>query len=211
MRRREVIAGLIGSAAALPFRVVAQESIPVIGYLSGASRDQDSGRLRAFREGLPDAGFLEGRNVAIEYRWANDERERLPTLAADLVARRVAVIATTGQIAGALAAKAETSTIPIVFTTGSDPVRLGLVRSLNQPGGNVTGVTTLSVQLEPKRLELLHSAVPRAGRIGALVNPRRPEAATEAGQVREAARALGLNLEILRASSEHEVEVLFTR
>ena len=119
MRRREVIAGLIGSAAALPFRVVAQESIPVIGYLSGASREQDLGRLRAFREGLRDAGFLEGRNVAIEYRWANDERERLPTLAAELVVRRVAVIATTGHIARALAAKAETSTIPIVFTTGS--------------------------------------------------------------------------------------------
>ena len=106
--------------------MVAQESIPVIGYLSGASREQDLGRLRAFREGLRDAGFLEGRNVVIEYRWANDERERLPTLAAELVVRRVAVIATTGQIAGALAAKAETSTIPIVFTTGSDPVELGL-------------------------------------------------------------------------------------
>jgi putative tryptophan/tyrosine transport system substrate-binding protein len=209
MRRREVIAGLIGSAAALPFRVVAQESIPVIGYLSGASREQDSGRLRAFREGLRDAGFLEGRNVAIEYRWANDERERLPTLAAELVVRRVAVIATTGQIAGALAAKAETSTIPIVFTTGSDPVELGLVRSLNQPGGNITGVTTLSVQLEPKRLEILYSAIPSARVMAALINPLRPNAGAQSSEMREAARALGLTLEILNASSERDFEVLF--
>ena len=209
MRRREVIAGLIGSAAALPFRVVAQESIPVIGYLSGASREQNSGRLRAFREGLRDAGFLEGRNVAIEYRWANDERERLPTLAAELVVRRVAVIATTGQIAGALAAKAETSTIPIVFTTGSDPVELGLVRSLNQPGGNITGVTTLSVQLEPKRLEILYSAIPSARVMAALINPLRPNAGAQSSEMREAARALGLTLEILNASSERDFEVLF--
>jgi putative tryptophan/tyrosine transport system substrate-binding protein len=209
VRRREVVAGLIGSVAMVPPGVGAQETLPVIGYLSGASRDQDSGRLRAFREGLRDAGFLEGRNVAIEYRWANDERERLPTLAADLVARRVAVIATTGQIAGALAAKAETSTIPIVFTTGSDPVELGLVRSLDQPGGNITGVTTLSVQLEPKRLEILYSAIPSARVMAALINPLRPNAGAQSSEMREAARALGLTLEILNASSERDFEVLF--
>src|SRR5215213_8382735 len=209
MRRREVITGLVGSAAAVPFGVVAQATIPVIGYLSGASRDQDSGRLRAFREGLRDAGFLEGWNVAIEYRWANDDRDRLPLLAADLVSRQVAVIATTGQIAGALAAKAETSSLPIVFTTGSDPVELGLVRSLNEPGGNITGVTTLSVQLEPKRLEILYSAIPSARAMAALINPLRPNAGAQSSELREAARALGLTLESLNASSERDFEVLF--
>ena len=209
MKRREFISVVVGSAAAVPYRVVAQEKIPVIGYLSGASREQDLGRLSAFRVGLREAGFLEGQNVAIEYRWANDERGRLPQLAADLVARHVAVIATTGQIAGALAAKAETSTIPIVFTTGSDPVELGLVRSLNQPGANVTGVTTLGVQLEPKRLEILNSALPSAGTMAAFINPLRPNASEQSKEIREAARALGLKLEILNASSERELEVLF--
>ena len=153
--------------------------MPVIGFLSSASSDQDAGRLRGFRQGLNEAGYVEGRNVAIEYRWAEEQNNRLPALAADLVNRQVAVIATAGQALGAFAAKAATKTIPIVFLIGGDPVALGLVDSLNRPGGNLTGVSTLSAELEPKRLELLHGLLPTATTIGALINPTNPNAATQ--------------------------------
>ena len=220
MKRRELITLLGGAAAAssvsclvswpLPARAQ-QPALPVIGFLSSAFPGRDAGRLDAFRQGLNEAGYAEGRNVAIEYRWAEEQTERLPALAADLVSRRVAVIAVAGQVLGVLAAKAATRTIPVVFLTGADPVALGLVASLNRPGGNLTGVTTLSVELDPKRLELLHSVVPTATTLGALVNPTNPNAATHAREFQAAARALGFRLEMLNATTERDFDGVFAR
>jgi putative ABC transport system substrate-binding protein len=216
MNRRELITLLGGAAAAssvswpLPARAQ-QPALPVVGFLSSAFPGRDAGRLDAFRQGLNEAGYVEGRNVAIEYRWAEEQTERLPALAADLVSRKVAVIAVAGQVLGALAAQAATRTIPVVFLTGADPVALGLVASLNRPGGNLTGVTTLSVELEPKRLELLHSVVPTATSLGALVNPTNPNAATHARELQSAARALGFRLEMLHATSERDFDGVFAR
>ena len=188
-----------------------QATLPVIGFLSSASPDQDAGRLRGFRQGLSETGYVEGRNVAIEYRWAEEQNDRLSTLAADLVRRQVAVIVQAGQIAGALAAQARTKTIPIVFLTGGDPVALGLVASLNRPGGNITGVTTLSVELEPKRLELLHGLVPAAKTIGVLINQTNPNAESQSKSLQSAARTLGLTLEFLNASTERDFDSVFAR
>ena len=185
--------------------------MPVIGYLSSASPDRDAGRLRAFRQGLSETGYVEGRNVAIEYRWAEEQYDRLPALAADLVRRQVAVIAQAGHVLGAFAAKAATTTIPIVFLTGVDPVALGLVASLNRPGGNLTGVTTLGIELEPKRLELLHGVVPAATTIGALVNRANPNVEAQSRELQAAARALGLELHILDASTERDFDAVFAR
>src|SRR5262249_39825657 len=165
--------------------------------------------LAAFRDGLNSAGYVEGRNVAIEYRWAEAQYDRLPALAADLVRRQVTVIAATGVTASAVAAKAATTAIPIVFSTGGDAVKLGLVASLNRPGGNVTGISWLSNTMAPKRLELLRELLPRATIIGLLFNPENPNAVTEMAEVRAAGSALGLQMHIEEARSESEIDAAF--
>jgi putative ABC transport system substrate-binding protein len=209
MRRRELIA-LLGGMAAWPLASRAQQNspIPVIGFLNGSSPDGYAPMVAAFRQGLKEEGYIEGQNVAIEFRWANGQYDRLSAFAADLVVRQVSVIAATSTPAN-LRAKAATSTIPIVFTTGSDPVELGLVASLNRPGGNVTGVTQLTAEVAPKRVELAHELVPTATVIGLLVNPGNPgtDALTKAS--REAAATLGVQLDVLRASTEAEVDSAF--
>src|SRR6516165_8223601 len=208
--RRQLIAALGGAAATWPLAARAQQpAMPVIGFLSSVLPDRDAGRLRAFRQGLAETGYVEGRNVAIEYRWAEEQNDRLPALAADLVRRQVAVIATAGDVLGAVAAKAATTTIPIVFTTGRDPVEIGLVPSLNRPGGNLTGVATLGAELEPKRVELLHEAIPAATIVGALVNPASRNAEFLSRDLRAAARILGLELHVLNAVTEGDFDSVF--
>ena len=209
MKRREVIA-LLGGAAAWPLAARAQQTaMPVIGFLDSKAPGDSPELLAAFRQGLQDTGFVEGQNVAIEYRFAGNQNERLPALAADLVQRQVAVIAAPTTPA-ALAAKAATATIPIVFTTAGDPIRLGLVASLNRPGGNVTGVTLLFVEVAPKRLELLHELIPAARVMGLLVNPANPSIAEgNASGALSAARTLGLELHVLNASTEADFDAVF--
>jgi putative tryptophan/tyrosine transport system substrate-binding protein len=208
VRRRELIT-LLGGAATWPLVARAQQStVPVIGFLSVTARDDS--RVAAFLAGLHEAGYDEGRNVVIEYRWAQGQIERAPTLVADLVARQVTVIVAAGSTAAALAAKAATSTIPIVFNMGGDPVKFGLVTSLNRPGGNVTGVSFLVNLMASKRFELLHQMVPAAAPIAYLVNPSSWTAAeSELAEVEEAARALGHPLVIQRARTEGEIEVAY--
>ena len=210
MRRREFIALLGGVAAMWPPPVRAQQqALPVIGFLNSGSPDGYAPYLAAFLQGLKEAGYVEGRNVAIEYRWAEGQYDRLPALADDLVRRQVSVIAATTTPAN-LVAKAATSTIPIVFTTGLDPVQIGLVASLNRPGGNVTGVATLNVELSPKRLELAHELVPTATVVALLVNPSDPNAETLTRDLPAVAATLGLQLDVLRASTEAEIDDAFT-
>jgi putative tryptophan/tyrosine transport system substrate-binding protein len=209
LKRREFIT-LVGGAAAWPLAARAQQpAMPVIGYLNAGSPDlaSDSLRLRAFRQGLSETGYVEGRNMAIEFRWAGDQYDRLPALAADLVRRQVTVIVANGP--SGPVAKAATTTIPIVFVTVGDPVAFGLVASLNKPGGSVTGVTTLSSELGPKRLELLHEMVPTATVIAALIRPTGSDAETQSRGLQAAARTMGLELHILHASTERELDAVF--
>jgi len=208
MRRRAFFRVLGGAAATLPFAVHAQQSaMPVIGLLRVNAPDDTPQLLAAFRQGLRDKGFIEGQNVAIEYRFADNKNERLPALAADLVHRQVAVIATTSTPA-ALAAKAATTTIPIIFEGGMDPIRVGLVSSLDRPGGNITGVTQLNVEVAPKRLELLHELVPKAKVMAFLVNPTDALSA-ETTDLQAAARNVGVELHVLSASSERDFDAVF--
>jgi putative ABC transport system substrate-binding protein len=210
MRRREFITLLGGAAAAWPLAVRGQQgAIPVIGFLHSGSRESVSQDVPNFRQGLDETGFVEGRNVAIEYRWADGQYDRLPALAADLVRYPVAVIAACATSAPGLAAKTATSVIPIVFQTGADPVLDGLVTSMNRPGGNITGVTRLSVTLAPKRLELLHELAPRASAIGLLINPTNPRSRLVVQQMEQPARALGVSLHVLEAATEGELDSVF--
>src|SRR6516165_972699 len=210
MRRRHFIT-LLSSAAAWPLAARAQQTaIPVIGVLRGDSAAEFAGPMAAFRAGLGESGFLEGRNVAIEYRWAEGHTERIPAMAADLVARKVAAILVGGTVTGVRSVMAATQTIPIVFTTASDPVASGLVTNLNRPGGNVTGVTGLTIELEPKRLEILHEMLPSATRFALLVNPNEAVASKQRIEgAQTAAQRLGLELVILKAATAAEVEAAF--
>jgi putative ABC transport system substrate-binding protein len=209
MKRREFIT-LLGGATAWPLTARAQQpAMPVIGFLDSTSPDAITGRLRAFRQGLKDTGIVEGQNVAIEYRWAENQYDRLPALVDDLVRRQVTVIAATSTPA-VLAARTATNTIPIVFFVAADPVQLGLVTNLSRPGGNLTGVVTLNVEVAAKRLELLHELVPTATIVALLVNPTSAALAEPTTRELEtAARTLGLELHVLHASSEREIETAF--
>jgi putative tryptophan/tyrosine transport system substrate-binding protein len=209
MRRRDFMKIIGSAAAAWPLAARAQQPArPVIGYLSAGLPGVFEERVNAFRQGLGEAGFVEGRNVTIEYRWAGDDVDRLPSLAADLVRRQVAVIAAFGGNYGALAAKAATSTIPIVFGAGDDPVAIGLVPSLSRPGGNMTGAITLGVEVIAKRFELMHELVP-AGIFAALVNPARPYADDVTMRLQSAARTLGRQIHVLQATNEREIDAAF--
>ena len=215
MRRREFIT-LLGGAAAAAWPLVAraqQAAMPVVGFLNAASPDQFAHVVDAFRVGLNELGYVEGRNVTIEYRWADGHYERLPALATDLVGRQTKVIATGSATSAALAAKAATSTVPIVFMLGSDPVEVGLVGSLSRPGGNLTGITTLNVEIVPKRLEVLRELLPATSIMAVLVNPINYSGTIEADlrQVRSAAQTLGLQtIHVLQASTEGDLDIAFS-
>jgi putative ABC transport system substrate-binding protein len=210
MRRRDFII-LLAGASGWPSAVRAQQkAMPVIGWLSPRSPTDSSSLMAGFRQGLAETGYVEGQNLAIEYRWAEGDRERLPELAADLVNSKVDVIATGGGPSTALAAKAATSTIPIVFVTGTDPVELGLVASLARPGGNLTGVSLLFVELAPKRLELLSELVPKAKVMALLVNPNNPNTEQTIREMYEAARTKGVQLHTLKAATERGIDTAFT-
>jgi putative tryptophan/tyrosine transport system substrate-binding protein len=209
MRRREFIAMLGGVAVAWPHAACAQQpAMPVIGFLHAASPEAYAPMMTAFHQGLKEAGYVEGHNVAIEYRWAEGHYDRLPALAADLVRRQVAEIVTSGTPA-ALAAKAASSTIPIVINVGIDPVQIGLVAGLNRPGGNVTGLAALTVEVAAKRLEVLHELLRTSAAVALLVNPNNPVTEPETKGMRDAARSLGLQLHVLDASTEGEIDAAF--
>jgi len=210
VRRREFITLLGGTAIAWPLAARAQQSaMPVIGFLHPSSPEAAASRLPAFRQGLREAGFVESENVAIEYGWADGQMDRLPALAADLVRRRATVIVAPGGNAGALAAKAATTTIPIVFLVGEDPVGLGLVGSLARPGSNMTGVNFFTVELAAKRLELLRELVPAVTRVAALVDPNAGNAEATAREVETAARSMGLQIRVLNTSTGREIDMAF--
>jgi putative ABC transport system substrate-binding protein len=211
MNRREFITLLGGAAAAWPIAARAQQpALPVVGFVNTRSADASARNAAAFRRGLNETGFVEGQNVMIEYHWLDGRYDRLPSLMADLVRRRVAVIASPGQTAGAQAAKAATTTIPIVFGVGVDPVKVGLVASLARPGGNATGINFFTQEVAAKRLGLFHDLVPKAARIAVLVNPaNRPIVELTLRDIPEAARALGLQIQILEASTSREIDAAF--
>jgi len=210
IERRQFIT-LLGGAAASPIAVRAQQPgrLPTIGFLGSESPGGTTERVRAFRQGLNEAGYVEGRDVAIEFRWAEDHNDRLPDLAADLVRRRVAVIVAAGSSAAALAAKAATVIIPIVFQMGGDPVDVGLVASFNRPGGNATGILSMNSELVGKRLGLLHEFIPRAARLAMLVNPDDPNTASITRRAQQAAAAIGLPIEILAVSTNRNIDTAF--
>jgi putative ABC transport system substrate-binding protein len=210
MRRREFITLLGGAAAAWPITARAQQSMPVIGFLhSGSAGVAFEGQLVGFREGLKEGGYIEGQNVAIEYRWADGNIDRMPELAADLVRRNVRVIAAPGGPPSNLAAKNATTTIPVVFVTGADPVKVGLVSNVRQPGGNVTGITFFAEELGAKSLSLLGQLVPSAKTVGLMVNPLNPETPRRAADAVAAARALGLGMEVLYAATPSDIDKVF--
>jgi putative ABC transport system substrate-binding protein len=208
MRRRTFITLLGGAAVAWPLAARAQQpEVPVVGFLNGGSPDGYAPMVAAFHQGLKDTGYVEAQSVRIEHRWADGQYDRLPAMAADLVHRQVAVIVTNSP--GMLAAKAATTTIPTVFTTSGDPVELGFVASLARPGRNITGVTQLNVEVAPKRLELMHELVPTATIMAVLLNPTYPSAETQSRAMQAAARTLGLQLHVLRASNERDIDDAF--
>jgi putative ABC transport system substrate-binding protein len=210
LKRRDLLRFLAGTALACPLPVTAQPpTLPVIGYLSTRSPQDTRHLVDAFRHGLGEGGFVEGRNVTIEYRWALGQYDRLPSMAAELVRRPVSVLASTGGEPAALAAKAATSTIPIVFAIGGDPVKQGLAVSFSRPGGNATGISLLTNTLEPKRLGLLRELVPRGATIGVLLNPNFPPAQGQLNDIQEAARAADLRIHVLRASTDDEIVAAF--
>jgi putative tryptophan/tyrosine transport system substrate-binding protein len=208
MRRREFITLLGGAAVAWPLAARAQQpKVPVVGFLNGASPGNYVPMVAAFRQGLKEAGYVEGQNVAVEYRWAEGQYDRVPVIALELVDRRVAVLV--ANTPGVLAVKAAITTTPIIFTTASDPVQIGLVASMSRPGGNVTGATTLGVELASKRLELAHELVPTASVIAALINPANSNAVPELRELQAAARTLGVQLRVVHASSERDFDMVF--
>jgi putative ABC transport system substrate-binding protein len=212
MRRRDFIKGIAGSAAtawSLAAQAQQQPAMPVIGFLNSASPDTYAPQLAGFHQGLKEVGYTEGQNVTIEFRWAKSQNDRLPELAADLVRRQVAVIVATGGTVSAIAAKAVTATIPIVFTSGGDPMRMGLVASLSRPGGNVTGVSLFTSTLAAKRLELLHELVPAARVVAVLVNPTNPNWEADTKAVEAAAPAIGVQIVVLKATNGGEIGKAF--
>jgi ABC-type uncharacterized transport system substrate-binding protein len=213
MRRREFIdlagAAIASPLAAWPITARAQRTTPVVGYLYAGSPEPTAHLVAAFRKGLSEVGYVEGQNVALEFRWTHNDSNRLPELAADLVRRGVAVIATPGSIAAALAAKAATATIPIVFSAGADPVEAGLVASLNRPGGNITGVLTMNNEIGAKRLGLLHELLPGAARFAVLVNPSNPSNEALIADAQAAASAIGRKIEVLTASTNRDIDAAF--
>ena len=211
LKRREFITLLGGAATAWPLAARAQRpAIPVIGFVRITTPDNSAPFAAAFRRGLGEVGYVEGQNVAIEYRYAFDQMDQLPVIMAELVARRVAVLAATGGTISARAAKAATATVPIVFTTGDDPVSIGLVASLNRPGGNLTGVSLFASRLGPKRLGLLHEMVPSASRIGVVINPAMPNGEDEAKEIEKAARGIGVQILAVSVSKADDLDVAFS-
>jgi ABC-type uncharacterized transport system substrate-binding protein len=209
MKRRQFITLLGGTAAVWPLAGRTQQTMPVIGYLSARSREDTSHLIAAFQRGLAENGYIEGQNIAIEYHFADGDYHRLPGMAAELVQRPVAVITTTGGEPAALAAKAATSTIPIVFTVGGDPIKQGLADSFNRPGGNATGIVLLTNQLEPKRLSLLRDMVPNATTVGFLFNPSFDASESQLADMQDAARAMNQPIQVLRANTDRDVDAAF--
>jgi putative tryptophan/tyrosine transport system substrate-binding protein len=208
VRRREFISLFSGAAVAWPLAAVAQQE-PVIGFLNSGSADAYADRITAFHQGLRQLGYIEGENVVVEYRWALGEYERLPAFAAALVQRRVSVLVATGGEPAALAAKSATSTIPIVFAIGGDPIKLGLVASYSRPGGNATGANILAAEMDGKRVGLLHELMPNVARVALLLNPNFPAYPTQLDELRTAAATIGLQVEVLRANTDAEIEAAF--